>query len=185
MGKKGRAPKQKKSSSSAASGLGQDVSKLVEHAQLALDKAEPELALKFFERAHSLNSSDTTIMDSMADVLLQLNEPDRALELLTRSIQLEPNSNPCKYLYLAQLQSCHEALGSYQTGISFLTAEKQGADPEVPLPSLAILFDSLCGQQLSAIDKQLSKAYNGIAELYLTDLWSGGHPTYLSPDLSS
>jgi predicted Zn-dependent protease len=132
MGKKSRAPKQKKSST-IASGQGLDVSKLVEQGQLALDKAEPELALKFFERAHSLSSSDTSIMDSLADVLLQLNEPDRAVELLTRSIELEPNSNPCKYLYLAQIQTCHEALASYQTGISILTTEKQGADPEVDL----------------------------------------------------
>jgi tetratricopeptide (TPR) repeat protein len=128
MGKKGRVAKPKKASSLIQA---TDVSKLVEQAQLALEKAEPELALKFFERAHSINSLDTSIMDAMADVLLQLDDPDRAFSLLTRSIELEPQTNPCKYLYLAQLQSNHEALASFRTGITLLTSERERADPEV------------------------------------------------------
>jgi predicted Zn-dependent protease len=129
MGKKGVVKPKKASSFVQAT----DASKLVEQAQLALEKAEPELALKFFERAHSINNLDTSIMDSMADVLLQLDEPERAFSLLTRSIELEPQANPCKYLYLAQLQTNHEALASYRTGINFLSSERDGADPEVKL----------------------------------------------------
>lgn len=128
-----RMGKSKKSKKSTIQAVSLDVSKLVEQGQLALDRAEPELALKFFERAHSLNSSDTSIMDSLADVLLQLNEPERAYELLNQSISLEPLLNPCKYLYLAQLQTSHDALKSYQTGISFLNAERSTCDPLVEL----------------------------------------------------
>lgn len=140
MGKKGRVTKPKKS---ASLGHATDASKLVEQAQLALEKAQPELALKFYERAHAINALDTSVMDAMADVLLQLDDPDRAFLLLTRSIELEPQANPCKYLYLAQLQTNHEALASYRTGITLLVSEKEKTEPEVVVRQFNLLTLSI------------------------------------------
>ena len=110
-----------------------NISELLEQGNIALDRADPELALKFFERALFLNKTNTQIMDTLAEVYLQLNQPERAFPLLNESIQLEPTKNPCKYLYFAQLQNNNEALESYRKGISLLEQEKLNSTSEVCL----------------------------------------------------
>ena len=54
---------------------------LIQHASSALAAFQPELALKFFQRAQALAPDDTNIMDATADCLLQLGEPEDALRL--------------------------------------------------------------------------------------------------------
>lgn len=115
---------------------------LIEQGNLALEKAQPELALKFYERAYSLDQTNTKIIDLLADVLLQLNEPERAYNLLNQSIQLEPYSNPCKYLYIAQLQNNNLSLESYKKGILLLLKEKEDSNltPEVKFILISFLL---------------------------------------------
>jgi hypothetical protein len=43
---------------------------------------QPELAVKFFERANNMAPGDTNIMDALADVHLQLDNQEEALALL-------------------------------------------------------------------------------------------------------
>jgi hypothetical protein len=43
---------------------------------------QPELAVKFFERANNMAPEDTNIMDALADVHLQLDNQEEALALL-------------------------------------------------------------------------------------------------------
>ena len=78
------------------------VEALIAQGNNALSTMQPELALKFFERAIGMSPEDTNIMDALADVHLQLDNQDEALELLLMSTSLAPESNPFKWLYLAQ-----------------------------------------------------------------------------------
>lgn len=116
------------------------ISKLLEQGNLALNKAQPELALKFFEKAYNLNQNNTEILENLIEVLLQLNENEKAYSYLCHSIEIEPLKNPCKYLYIAQLQQGKISLESYKKGISLLIQEKNENNVEV---SLFTLFNLL------------------------------------------
>lgn len=76
-------------------------------------------------------------MDCLADVCLQLGEPETAYELLSESCQQAPSVNPVKWLYLAQLQEGNDALQSYNQGLALLRAllDQIPADSEVAIIS--------------------------------------------------
>jgi tetratricopeptide (TPR) repeat protein len=135
------------------------VEKLVEQGNTALASMQPELALKFFERAHGMSPEDTNVMDALADVHLQLGAMDAALALLTASTALAPDVNPFKWLYLAQLQHGAESAATYLKGIAAL--DKAAA---------AAAAVAASGEQTLLYRKQTAKAYSSLAELYLTDL---------------
>jgi len=80
--------KQKQKKKEQIGSAGHNVEDLVAQAQIALQSFKPELALKFFERAHTAAPDDTMIMDALADVHLQLGEPEEALELLQACVHL-------------------------------------------------------------------------------------------------
>ncbi len=122
---------------------------LIEQANIALSNVQPELALKFYERALLLSPNDTNIMDALSDVYIQLGNNVKGKELLLNSVTLQPTVNPYKWMYLAQLQQGLEAKNSYNKGIELL---------------LPLATDN------SEIQHQLCKIYCSIAELYLTDL---------------
>mmetsp|Transcript_30529 Transcript_30529/g.56865 ORF Transcript_30529/g.56865 Transcript_30529/m.56865 type:complete len:301 (-) Transcript_30529:4078-4980(-) len=132
-----------------------DSASLVSLAEIALSNMQIENALGYYEQALSIDDSNSGVMESLADLYLSLGECSRAYELLTQSIQVSPESNPGKYLYLAQLQQGEEALVSYNQALHFLTIDR-GSNEDAA--------------SVMAIDKQLIKSYCGIAELYLTDL---------------
>mmetsp|Transcript_35904 Transcript_35904/g.33992 ORF Transcript_35904/g.33992 Transcript_35904/m.33992 type:complete len:360 (-) Transcript_35904:46-1125(-) len=126
---------------------------LIEQGNNALLSVQPELAVQFFERAHSMAPVDTNIMDTLADVHLQLDNQEEALALLLASTSLAPDMNPFKWCYLAQLQEGLVAVSTYLMGISIL--EKMTASEEI---------DS------ATLKKQIAKAHCSIGEIYLTDL---------------
>ena len=74
-------------------------------------------------------------MDCLADVCLQLGEPDTAFQLLSDSCQQAPSVNPVKWLYLAQLQEGKDALHSYNQGLALLRGllDQVSPDSEVSL----------------------------------------------------
>ena len=59
-------------------------------------------------------------MDCLADVCLQVGEPETAFQLLSDSCQQAPTTNPVKWLYFAQLQEGQDALQSYNQGLQLL-----------------------------------------------------------------
>lgn len=58
------------------------VEDLIEQANNALNKFQPELAAKFYKRAIEMSPNETNLMDAYADVLLQLGEVKEAYELV-------------------------------------------------------------------------------------------------------
>lgn len=100
----------------------QDVtaSALVEQGNAAVASFQPELALRFYQRALEKEPNDTNIMDALADVHLQLGNPQEAQELLLQSTQQAPTTNAFKWLYLAQLQQGTESLSCYLRAIDVL-----------------------------------------------------------------
>jgi predicted Zn-dependent protease len=101
------------------------VDQLIEEANEAASKMQLELAAKLFRNAHLLDSSDTNIMDALADMCIQIGEIDEALQLLLKSTKENPRENPFKWLFLAQLQQGLESVKSYKTGIEILNEQSE------------------------------------------------------------
>jgi len=133
--------------------------RLVEQGQLALQNFQPDLALKFFQRALVAAPGDTNIMDALADVHLQLGQVSQAKSLLEESTVRAPTINCFKWLFLAQLQEGFDAVRSYQRAIELLS------ELILQSPQTGKDFNSE-----SLLKKQITRAHVAIAELYLTDL---------------
>jgi predicted Zn-dependent protease len=73
---------------------------------------------------------NTNVMDALADVLIQLGQAQEAEELLVESTELAPDVNPCKWLFLAQLRSGHEALQTYRRGVDCLARQLHEVEAE-------------------------------------------------------
>jgi tetratricopeptide (TPR) repeat protein len=127
----------------------------------------------------SLDSNDTNVIDALADVLLQMGNHDEALKLLLTSTSIDPEANPFKWLYLAQLQSSFDSLASYLKAIELLQESARSRSDEAQVSDtskagdenifLIALFSGHISQVV-ALRKQISKAHCSIAELYMTDL---------------
>ena len=124
--------------------------KLLDQGMLALGNCNPDLAAKFFAKALELDKDDTDTMDALADALVQCGRGDEARPLLETSARLQPDRNPAKWFYLAQLQHSEEALRSLTSGVEALLRVGDLSDP--------------------AVRAQLGKAFASVAELFLTDL---------------
>lgn len=124
--KKTKKQKNKKESSQSTIANNNDnnnnniVSSLIDQGQNALQNMELETAEELFVKALSMDSSNTNIMDALADIQLQLGETEKAKDLLLQSTLLLPLTNPYKWLFLGQLQSGNDAVDSYRSGISIL-----------------------------------------------------------------
>ncbi|CEO94599.1 unnamed protein product (mitochondrion) [Plasmodiophora brassicae] len=123
-----------------------NVADLLDRARLLLSQCQPDVAVKFIERAIEQDSNDMAALDMLAEVLLELDRTEEAVRALRRSIDLYPNSNANKYMSLAQLLSGREALGLYERGIQLMLS---GIDRD---------------------DSSVAAAYSAIAELFMTDL---------------
>lgn len=98
----------------------ENVESILEKAVEAMNNVQLEEASELYEHALSLKPTDTDIMDSLADVYIQLGNCNKAMTLLQESIAAAPNSNGTKWLYLAQLLCGNDALSAYQMGIQLL-----------------------------------------------------------------
>jgi len=139
---------------------------------------QPDVAVQFLTRALESDSKNTELMDTLADALLQVGDPEKALPVLQRSIALAPESSPYKYLCMAQLQDGRESLNSVEKAISLLTRDYAAAQAEEQKNLLSAMDTQADGASEDSSDiisaatlqQQLAKAYCTIAELFLTDL---------------
>lgn len=142
-----------------APGVKFSAAQLVRKAGECVDACQQELAVQFYRRALAMEPQNTTIMDALAELLAELQLEDEAKQLLEASCQLAPNSNPAKWMYLAQV-TCDgsQALVCYQSGIKLLQAEMAG------------LQAAQNTEELATINNQLCAAFCAVAGLYMTDL---------------
>lgn len=97
-------------------------------------------------------------MDAYTDLLLQLDQTQKARTLIERSIMLNPNKEGRKYLNFAQMLTSFESLQMYKRGIQVLESDAESYCE-------GLRYD----EQALAI-KQVATAYASLADLYMTDL---------------
>ena len=66
---------------------------------------ELEKAVNLYDDGVKRFPNDTVIMDAYTDILIQLDQSDKARELIERSIQLNPQKEGRKYLNYAEMLS--------------------------------------------------------------------------------
>jgi len=106
--------------------------------------------------------SDVDILDTLSEVLISLDEPKEAIKILKKSIELEPEKNPEKYMSLGQLSNYKIALKNYKKGVELYCNEINLLDMNDP--------EYLNNFKKSKMN--LASAFASIADLYMTtDLW--------------
>lgn len=106
--------------------------------------------------------NDVDILDTLSEVLISLDEPKEAIKVLKKSIELEPEKNPEKYMSLGQLSNYKNSLKLYKKGVELYCIEINTLDQNDP--------EYL--NNLKKLKMNLASAYASIAELYMnTDLW--------------
>ncbi len=162
--KKGKRPKGK-------SAKKENVESILQQAQDALNIVQLEEAATLFKQALTLKPNDTTIMDSLADVQIQMGCTHEAMLLLQESISREPHSNGVKWLYLAQLLCGNDALSAYQMGLQILEGQYQQVHQCVLYLSAYVLLPIILQQATNDLLQAIAGGYCSIAELFMTDLW--------------
>jgi tetratricopeptide (TPR) repeat protein len=136
---------------------------LLAKAESLVDECQPELAIKFFQKAALLEPNNSEIQDAIGELATELDDPSTALEAFKRSIELAPKTNPGKWLYAAQLMEGEESEKYSLQGIACM---------------VELLSSSTVGREKNMADddankllkKQICDAFCSLAELYMTDL---------------
>ncbi|KAG9403110.1 hypothetical protein AC1031_006654 [Aphanomyces cochlioides] len=129
---------------------------LLERAEALVDECNPELAVKFFQKAAALEPNNSEIFDAIGELATEIRDPETALQAFLRSIELAPKHNPGKWLYVAQLVQGEESEKFALQGIAHMSEQ------------LASIPDHLDTAKL--LKKQICDAYCSLGELYMTDL---------------
>lgn len=111
-----------------------------------MQECEMPLAVKFFEKAVERDANCVEALDLMGECLIAMGDLARSHQILSKSVELNPNDNYKKYTQLAQLSEGTESLNLYHKALQLLNTIQ------------------------SDTNELQSSIYSSIAELYMTDL---------------
>jgi len=118
------------------------VKQLLVKAEALVDECQPELALKFYQKASALQPENSEILDAIGELATEVDEPEIALEAFKKSMQIAPKQNPGKWLYAAQLVQGEESETFSLQGVAVMTELLQTLDPNVrAFYMLSVLLD--------------------------------------------
>ena len=83
---------------------------LIKKGEEYTENLELEKAVQIYDEGLRRFPNDTVIMDAYTDLLLQMDQTQKAREIIERSIQLNPNKEGLKYLNFAEMLRGHESL---------------------------------------------------------------------------
>jgi tetratricopeptide (TPR) repeat protein len=139
---------------------------LIERAERCLDTFDLPLALKFYERALTLEPDDVPTLDAAGELLMRLGNADRAVAMLQRSVALRAEGNFATHMNLGQLLGGAEALVHFETGLRLLRKR------EAPLRKRSAkgAAGAEAREELDVVEGHICAALCAIAEIYLSDL---------------
>jgi tetratricopeptide (TPR) repeat protein len=158
---KGRTGKKAANGKNSSSQISEtDINVILAQAEEALAHIDLDTAKARYIQALQLEPTNTKLMDTLAELLLQLGEIEDAYLVLKKSIELAPTENGMKYLSFAQLHNGEDALRLYRSSVDLLSVALQNSNNN--------------GNEENAqkvIRQQLCSAYCAVAEIFMTDLW--------------
>eukprot|EP00842_Homolaphlyctis_polyrhiza_P003365 jgi/Hompol1/4029/HPOL_003441-RA len=157
---------------------------LVEQSERAMEACQPNLAVRFLERALEVAAQQgNTTAHTVANIyqllgvahmeIMNLENPDSsadavdvpaalqaAKDALYKAVELAPHENYSKYFCLGQLTIAREAIAFYETGVQLLLAEIQTLEAG----------GNSSHEQLAIMKHRLGGALCAMTEIYMTDL---------------
>ena len=82
-----------------------DADRLIEKGAELVEQCHYETAAKFFVRALEQRPNDTSLLEALADVYLQLHNIEAANMLLEKSAAISPDDGAAKWLSLGQIRA--------------------------------------------------------------------------------
>lgn len=141
-------------------------------------------AIALYKSVIEQTPNDVAVIDALGELLLEVGDIDNASHLFKRSIQLSPEANPGKYMYLGQICEGQEAVELFQRGIEIMEREYEamlagstggaaGAPAAAAATAAAAAGDDAAGGgvegELAQRRSGLCSAYCSIAEVLLLD----------------
>ena len=141
---------------SPVAGLGKtnssvSVDALLDQASTALDEFPPncELASQLYMKALEKDPQDVRVLDAFGELLANVGDSERAIEVLRRSVQINPEEGGSKYFYLGQMMTGRDSLMAYRKCIEIM---------------------SRSSEYVEDVRERLISIYCLIGELFMTDL---------------
>lgn len=132
-----------------------DFPSLCEEAQQLVQQARWQEASELLQAALSVQPTNTEVMDHLAECFINLEEMEKAIQLLEHSIRVAPDSSHLKYMYMAQIMGEGYALHFYNKGLELLQQSYLQCNDPTTQEELRNEYCAGCC---------------AVAELYLTDL---------------
>ena len=126
------------------------IESLLLEAEKALNEEFPpnvEAAFSAYQEALALDENNVQVLDAFGELLADLGDSERAIQVFMKSVAIAPESGPVKYFYLGQMLSGNDALTAYKKSYALM---EQQADPA--------LLDRMVGILCA------------VGELFMTDL---------------
>ncbi|KAH6938623.1 hypothetical protein HPB50_011203 [Hyalomma asiaticum] len=136
------------------------VDDLLSQMESCVNELQYDQARELGESALRVEPNNLKVLDAFSSLLLEMGDSTKALELLQRMVQLEPDGGYRKYLSLGQLTDSKESLSHYAKGVEILCKLLQEQH------GLAAGSEERSGADLN---RALSSAYCAMAEIYMTD----------------
>jgi len=142
------------------------VEDLLERVTEFLENFEFELALKFCEKALSIEPNNVNVLETSGNVCAEMGDIENAKHYFLQAVQLQPDKGHVKYLYLGQISQGSEAVQYYERAIKVMTdciEFHENNMQEVNETNMQ------AENEKSLTKKDISSVYCSLAELYMTD----------------
>lgn len=126
------------------------IDQIIEQSTTLIELGEFEKAKLMLEEAFKMDPSRIDVIDLVSDVYFNLDNLEGAMKMIKKSISMDPENNPQKYMTFAQMLSDpNEAFQSYQKGIELYIKQLQATPSDI------------------GIKAQIARGYSSIAELFM------------------
>ena len=158
------------------------IQELLALADAALNEEFPpnvDAAFRALQQALEMDESNVPTLDALGELLANIGDSERAIQVLSLSAQLAPDSGACKYFYLGQMLAGQAALEAFRKCVS-LMGENEDKERKISiLCSIGELFmtdladeeeaESSCQEAFERalqVDARSVEALNGIATFH-------------------
>lgn len=137
---------------------GVPIEDLLRVAQEQYEQMQYQNCSLIYEKAYALEPKNEKVLAAYGCFLSNMKEIEKAKVILTEAIVLNPNENPKKYLYIAELYTGNDSATFYLKAIEILNNQIQQNN----------VFTNV--YDIEDVNKDLAQAYSAMGELYMSDL---------------
>eukprot|EP01121_Diplochlamys_sp_Union-15-3_P004966 TRINITY_DN15188_c0_g1_i1.p1 TRINITY_DN15188_c0_g1~~TRINITY_DN15188_c0_g1_i1.p1 ORF type:complete len:316 (+),score=56.84 TRINITY_DN15188_c0_g1_i1:32-979(+) len=130
---------------------------LFQNAENFINSLDYESAETCYSYILSMQPDNTEALDSLGEILIEMDERERAKKVLSKSVDIAPNEGAAKYFNLGQIHEGQQAINFISKGIQILKNQKSD-----------IIAGKIKGD-VNDISKEIASALCSLTEIYMTD----------------